>query len=132
MSAVSRWLDHHSPKLALAPSLMLITVGVYGFIVFTTVLSFTGSKMLPSLNQWVGLLQYDHHFVMRGLTVDRAHGNLLKMDRFGHVGRAYHGLRPLKQIVRASRVRNPADFRRGLSSGLNSRANSICIDSRRL
>jgi len=59
MSAVSRWLDHHSPKLALAPSLMLITVGVYGFIVFTTVLSFTGSKMLPNLNQWVGLLQYE-------------------------------------------------------------------------
>ncbi len=47
----------------------------------------------------VGLLHYDHHFVMRGLTVDRAHGNLLKMDRFGHVGRAYHGLRPLKPEV---------------------------------
>jgi 5'-nucleotidase len=36
---------------------------------------------------------------MRGLAVDRAHGNLLKMDRFGHVGRAYHGLRPLKPEV---------------------------------
>ena len=31
-------------------------------------------------------------FVMRGLVVDKAHGNLIKMDRFGHVGRAYHGL----------------------------------------
>jgi HAD superfamily 5'-nucleotidase-like hydrolase len=47
----------------------------------------------------VGLLQYDHHFVMRGLAVDRAHGNLLKMDRFGHVGRAFHGLRPLAPEV---------------------------------
>ncbi|MBF5040824.1 HAD-IG family 5'-nucleotidase [Aggregicoccus sp. 17bor-14] len=47
----------------------------------------------------VGLLQYDHHFVMRGLAVDRANGNLVKMDRFGHVGRAFHGLRPLKPEV---------------------------------
>lgn len=45
-------------KLALAPSLVLITVGVYGFIAFTTVLSFTGSKMLPNLDHFVGLLQY--------------------------------------------------------------------------
>jgi glucose/mannose transport system permease protein len=45
-------------KLALAPSLVLVTVGVYGFIAFTTVLSFTGSKMLPNLQHWVGLLQY--------------------------------------------------------------------------
>ncbi len=58
MNAVSRWFDHHMSKLALAPSLVLITVGVYGFIAFTTVLSFTGSKMLPNLQHWVGLLQY--------------------------------------------------------------------------
>ena len=43
----------------------------------------------------VGLLQYDHGFAMRGLVVDTAHGNLIKMDRFGSVGRAYHGLAPL-------------------------------------
>lgn len=36
-------------------------------------------------------LAYDHAFVMRGLALDRAFGNLLKMDRFRHVGRAYHG-----------------------------------------
>jgi len=36
-------------------------------------------------------LAYDHAFVMRGLAVDRCFGNLLKMDRFRHVGRAYHG-----------------------------------------
>jgi len=43
----------------------------------------------------IGLLPYDHTFVMRGLVVDRLHGNLLKLDRFGQVGRAWHGLRPL-------------------------------------
>jgi 5'-nucleotidase len=43
----------------------------------------------------IGLLLYDHTFVIRGLVVDRAHGNLLKLDRFGQVGRAWHGLRPL-------------------------------------
>ncbi|MGC4114400.1 MAG: HAD-IG family 5'-nucleotidase [Myxococcales bacterium] len=36
-------------------------------------------------------LAYDHAFVMRGLAVDRVWGNLLKMDRFRHIGRAYHG-----------------------------------------
>jgi HAD superfamily 5'-nucleotidase-like hydrolase len=47
----------------------------------------------------IGQLQYDHHFVMRGLAVDKENGNLLKMDRFGYVGRAWHGLRPLKREV---------------------------------
>jgi 5'-nucleotidase len=43
----------------------------------------------------IGLLPYDHTFVIRGLVVDRTHGNLLKLDRFGQVGRAWHGLRLL-------------------------------------
>jgi 5'-nucleotidase len=43
----------------------------------------------------IGQLHYDHSFVMRGLVVDKLNGNLIKMDRYGHVGRAYHGLRPL-------------------------------------
>ncbi len=42
---------------------------------------------------------YDHQFVMRGLAVDKANGNLIKMDRYGHVGRAYHGRRPLSDAV---------------------------------
>ncbi|ATB33544.1 HAD-IG family 5'-nucleotidase [Melittangium boletus] len=58
----------------------------------------------------IGHLQYDHHFVMRGLAVDRANGNLLKMDRFGYVGRAWHGMRPLQRetwhaLYRNQRVR---------------------------
>lgn len=43
----------------------------------------------------IGLIHYDHQFGMRGLFVDKEHGNLLKMDRFGHVGRAHHGRREL-------------------------------------
>lgn len=57
-------------------------------------------------NPVIGHLLYDHHFVMRGLAVDRMHGNILKMDRFGHVGRAWHGLRPLKPEVRRELYRN--------------------------
>jgi len=63
----------------------------------------------------IGHLLYDHHFVMRGLAVDKQTGNILKMDRFGHVGRVWHGLRPLKtevkrELYRHKRVR-PSDPR---------------------
>jgi 5'-nucleotidase len=54
----------------------------------------------------IGHLLYDHHFVMRGLAVDRQTGNILKMDRFGHVGRVWHGLRPVKPEVRRELYRN--------------------------
>jgi HAD superfamily 5'-nucleotidase-like hydrolase len=54
----------------------------------------------------IGQLQYDHHFVIRGLAVDKTNGNLLKMDRFGYVGRAWHGLRPLERDVWKDLYRN--------------------------
>ena len=54
----------------------------------------------------VGLLPYDHTFVIRGLVVDRLHGNLLKLDRFGQVGRAWHGLRPLDHAIWQRLYRN--------------------------
>jgi 5'-nucleotidase len=62
----------------------------------------------------VGLLQYDHGFVMRGLVVDKLHGNLIKLDRFGSVGRAYHGLSPLPvevchRLYRNERIRLTSD-----------------------
>jgi HAD superfamily 5'-nucleotidase-like hydrolase len=58
----------------------------------------------------IGQIHYDHAFVMRGLVVDKANGNLIKMDRFGHVGRAYHGRRqvPLedwRRLYRNARIR---------------------------
>lgn len=40
-------------------------------------------------------LRYDPGFVIRGLVVDKLHGNLFKMDRHNHVGRCYHGRRRL-------------------------------------
>jgi glucose/mannose transport system permease protein len=52
--ALQEWL----PKLVLAPSFALILLFVYGFIVFTIVLSFTGSKLLPDFSTWVGFGNY--------------------------------------------------------------------------
>jgi HAD superfamily 5'-nucleotidase-like hydrolase len=45
--------------------------------------------------QAIGSLQYDPDFVIRGVVVDKLHGNIFKMDRHNHVGRCYHGRRPL-------------------------------------
>ncbi|MGV3619698.1 MAG: HAD-IG family 5'-nucleotidase [Archangium sp.] len=55
-------------------------------------------------------IPYDHSFVMRGLFVDKRHGNLLKIDRFGYVGRAFHGRQPLPEeeinrLYRNERIR---------------------------
>jgi HAD superfamily 5'-nucleotidase-like hydrolase len=43
----------------------------------------------------LGALRYDPEFVIRGLVMDKHHGNIFKMDRHNHVGRCYHGRRPL-------------------------------------
>lgn len=56
--AIGDWL----PKLVLAPSFALILLFVYGFIIFTAVLSFSGSKMLPDFSTWVGLGNYERLF----------------------------------------------------------------------
>jgi len=45
----------------------------------------------------LGALAYDPAFVIRGLVVDKLHGNLFKMDRHNHVGRCFHGRRPLPE-----------------------------------
>ena len=50
------------PKLVLAPSFAVTLLFVYGFIAFTIVLSFTGSKMLPKFDAWVGLANYQRLF----------------------------------------------------------------------
>ena len=46
------------PKIVLAPSFAVILIFVYGFIAFTAVLSFSGSKLLPDFSTWVGLNNY--------------------------------------------------------------------------
>ncbi|WNG47469.1 HAD-IG family 5'-nucleotidase [Archangium minus] len=68
-----------------------------------TIAKLVSERGYPSV---IGQLQYDHHFVIRGLAVDKANGNLLKMDRFGYVGRAWHGLRPLEREVWKKLYRN--------------------------
>ncbi|MEP2028581.1 MAG: sugar ABC transporter permease [Paracoccaceae bacterium] len=45
------------PKLVLSPSLALVLVFVYGFILFSVYLSFTDSRLLPSFG-WVGWENY--------------------------------------------------------------------------
>ena len=45
------------PKLVLSPSLALVLVFVYGFIIFSVYLSFTDSRLLPS-HGWVGWENY--------------------------------------------------------------------------
>lgn len=45
------------PKLVLAPSVAVTLFFVYGFIIFTVLLSFTGSKMLPNWN-FIGFDNY--------------------------------------------------------------------------
>ena len=45
------------PKLVLSPSLAMVLVFVYGFIIFSVYLSFTDSRLLPSY-EWVGWENY--------------------------------------------------------------------------
>ena len=51
-------LQEFLPRLVLAPSFALILLFVYGFILFTAVLSFSGSKLLPDFSTWVGFGNY--------------------------------------------------------------------------
>ncbi len=46
-------------------------------------------------------LKYDPSFVIRGLTVDKQLGNILKLDRHNHAGRVYHGRRRLSSEERS-------------------------------
>lgn len=57
--------------------------------------------------------RYPTDFAVRGLLIDRKLGNVLKMDRYGYVKRAYHGLRRLsteerRRIYHMRRVRRTA------------------------
>lgn len=48
-------------------------------------------------------LTADPAFAIRGLVIDKDHGNLLKMDRHYFVGQAYHGTRRLTREERRAR-----------------------------
>lgn len=57
-STVGNWLRHHLPKLVLSPSFAISLFFVYGFILYTALISMTKSKMLPNLDRFVGLENY--------------------------------------------------------------------------
>jgi glucose/mannose transport system permease protein len=52
-----RGLERHAAKLALTPSLLIVFVFVYGFILWTTYISFTSSGLVPRY-ELTGLGQY--------------------------------------------------------------------------
>lgn len=49
------------PKLLLSPSVLLVLVCVYGYIMFTIYLSFTPSTLMPSY-EWAGTVSYQRLF----------------------------------------------------------------------
>ncbi|MBW0147362.1 carbohydrate ABC transporter permease [Marinobacter arenosus] len=53
LDGLQRWL----PKLVVAPTFLLIGVGIYGYMLWTGVLSFTSSSFLPTYD-FVGFDQY--------------------------------------------------------------------------
>lgn len=71
------WLEHQLPKLVLGPTVLITFLFVYGFIAWTTILSFTPSKSYARL-EWAGLLQY-----IRVLEHDRWHVAVHNLMVFG-------------------------------------------------
>ena len=63
-SAIRERLQQALPRLVLSPSFVLILLFVYGFIVFTGYLSFTGSKILPNFDL-VGFANYEKLWKLR-------------------------------------------------------------------
>jgi len=59
--SLSKRLKDAMPAIVLSPSLVAITVCVYGFIAYTAILSFTGSKMFARFD-FVGWRQYERLF----------------------------------------------------------------------
>lgn len=54
---MQRFLTRFMPITVLSPTIIVTTIFVYGFIVFSVILSFTGSRMFPRFS-FVGLDQY--------------------------------------------------------------------------
>ncbi|MFO1035233.1 MAG: sugar ABC transporter permease [Geminicoccaceae bacterium] len=48
-TASDGWLQRYLPQIVVAPTFVIMIVFIYGFIVWTTILSFTNSKMRASL-----------------------------------------------------------------------------------
>ncbi len=70
------------PRLVLSPSVALVLLFVYGFIVFTLYLSFSDSRLLPSYG-WVGFENYDKLWSLRTWKISL---NNLWIFAFGYIG----------------------------------------------
>ena len=93
------------------------TLAVYDKLVLEN-LAFeaTRAKLIADLHypEAIAGLRYDPQCVIRGLVVDKRLGNVLKIDQYGYVTRAHHGLRlipsePRKTLYRNSRIRLSSD-----------------------
>jgi glucose/mannose transport system permease protein len=73
----SKGIDYWLPKLVLSPTVAITVVFIYGFIIWTTILSFTKSRMLPQY-EFVGFDQY-----VRLFSNDRWMGALSNLAIFG-------------------------------------------------
>ncbi|MEO7092864.1 MAG: HAD-IG family 5'-nucleotidase [Polyangiales bacterium] len=61
---------------------------------------------------WVTTIPYDTNFPIRGLLIDKKHGNVVKMDRYKAVGKAYRGFKQLSKeqlrtIYHSAKLRAP-------------------------
>ncbi len=57
-------------------------------------------------------IPFDPNFAIRGLVVDKANGNILKMDSHYFVGKGFHGFRPLDRTELEEYRRHPPHFGR--------------------
>jgi len=73
----SKGIDYWLPKLVLSPTVAITIVFIYGFIIWTTILSFTKSRILPQYD-FVGFEQYVKLFMN-----DRWMGALANLAIFG-------------------------------------------------
>jgi 5'-nucleotidase len=93
------------------------TLAVYNKLVLEK-LAFdaTRDKLIGEMHypESIRRLEYDPERVIRGLIVDKKQGNALKVDQYGYVTRAYHGLQLVpserrKSQYRTTRIRLASD-----------------------
>jgi hypothetical protein len=61
---------------------------------------------------------FDWRYMVRGLTIDKRRGNVLKLDRHKYVKLAYHGFRPLSREERLATYANALVRRARIGIGL--------------
>lgn len=85
------------------------TLAIYDRMTFEQL---TFDMAMENLVSWrnypeiVRSIQYKPDFIIRGLLVDKRHGNLLKLDSHGYISIATHGTRRMDRNERLKRYRN--------------------------